>query len=267
MVNQNSVNQNQQIHQTTTKRDGRHLRRGIASNLIWLLMLLGVSAVAVEYFGVVNLVPSFGRGGRPMLDLGIWRPSDVSKDYWANQFINGLVKRDVISGYPNDEFKPEQSVTRAEFAAMLQSAFPQQSNQTPVIFKDVSSDSWANSAINKASQAGFFLGDPQGKFLPNQPMSRVNALVALVRGLKLESKLPAQKVLAVYKDANQIPGYAKDAIAAATKAGLVVNYPDQQFLNPNQPMTRAEAAAFIYQALVHKNQVEKIDSAYIVGGS
>ncbi len=263
MVNQNSVHQ---IQNTNRSRSGRS-QRGITSNLIWLLMILGLSAVAVEYFGVVNVVPSFGRGGRPMLDLGIWRLSDVSKDFWASQFINGLVKRDVISGYPNDEFRPEQSVTRAEFAAMLESAFPQQSNQTTVTYKDVSSDFWANSAINKASERGFFQGSPQGEFLPNQPMSRVNALVALAKGLKLESKSPTDKVLVVYKDASQIPAYARDAIAAATEAGLVVNYPDQQFLNPNQSMTRADAAAFIYQALVHKDQAAKVDSAYIVGGS
>jgi hypothetical protein len=46
---------------------------------------------------------------------------------------------------------------------------------------------------------------------------------------------------------------------------LVVNYPNVQYLNPNQPATRAEVAAFIYQSLVQSGQAQAIASPYIVG--
>jgi len=54
-------------------------------------------------------------------------------------------------------------------------------------------------------------------------------------------------------------------VAAATENRLVVNYPNVQFLNPNQTATRAEVAAFIYQSLVRSGQANAISSSYIVG--
>ena len=70
--------------------------------------------------------------------------------------------------------------------------------------------------------------------------------------------------LEYYQDANQIPNYAQSSIAAATEQQLVVNYPDLTRLNPDQPATRAEVAAFIYQALYSQGQASVIPSPYIV---
>ncbi|WP_348235283.1 S-layer homology domain-containing protein [Leptolyngbya sp. PL-A2] len=67
--------------------------------------------------------------------------------------------------------------------------------------------------------------------------------------------LPSEVVSNYYADAQKIPIYAVDPIATATQAGLVVNYPDRQLLNPGRPATRAEIAAFIHQALVHQGRL------------
>jgi len=74
-----------------------------------------------------------------------------------------------------------------------------------------------------------------------------------------------------YTDAGQVPLYAVDSVAAATQAHLVVNYPDVKTLNPRTPLTRAEAAAILDQALVHLGQLPPLASnvaaaSYIVGG-
>ena len=58
--------------------------------------------------------------------------------------------------------------------------------------------------------------------------------------------------------------YARSPIAAATEKQIVVNYPDVKFLNPTVTATRAQVAAFIYQALVSSNQASAINSPYIV---
>jgi hypothetical protein len=71
----------------------------------------------------------------------------------------------------------------------------------------------------------------------------------------------------VYQDAAQIPKYALNPVAAATVAGLVVNYPNSQSLNPNRNATRAEVAALIYQGLVHAGKVKAIPSKYVVTSS
>lgn len=74
-----------------------------------------------------------------------------------------------------------------------------------------------------------------------------------------------------YTDAEKIPQYAVDDVAAATKAGIVVNPSNLQVLNPTQPATRGEIAAFIHQALVNQQRLEPIPSnvqanQYIVKG-
>ncbi|MGB7085473.1 MAG: S-layer homology domain-containing protein, partial [Phormidesmis sp.] len=73
-----------------------------------------------------------------------------------------------------------------------------------------------------------------------------------------------QAALSRYGDANAIPNWANEKAAAATAGGLVVNYPELEQLNPNEPTTRAELAAFIYQALAREEVVEPVESEYLV---
>ena len=121
---------------------------------------------------------------------------------------------------------------------------------------------WANEAIQTAYRGGFVAGYPGGLFQPQQPIPRVQALVSLVSGLKLSAKNP--NVISVYADAAQIPDYATGAVAAATEQQLVVNYPTPKQLNPNREATRAEIAAFVYQALVNAGRAKPIASPYLV---
>jgi hypothetical protein len=170
MVNQDSV-KNNQFHKKDDIRKNNsskatHQGLGRGFSLLLLLILLGGTGVLLEYLGIVNFVSTFSRGGRPVLQVGLWHLTDVPDNFWARQFINGLdidglVQHKVISGYPNDEFRPEQPVTRAEFAAMLQAAFGENSeSQTELKFKDVSSDFWAASAIANTTASGFWSGYP-----------------------------------------------------------------------------------------------------------
>ena len=186
-----------------------------------------------------------------------------TQNHWAKNCISQLVAQNFISGYPDGSFRPNASVTRAEFAALLSKAF---ANTLPIrsaiTFKDVSSNNWANSAIQAAYRSGFLSGYPDGTFRPNQPIPRVQVLVALVSGLKYTAG--AQGVASLsryYDDAALIPSYALNAIAAATEKRLVVNYPNIKRLNPNQNASRAEVAAFICRAL----NIPGVPSQYIPG--
>ncbi|QIR35386.1 beta-Ig-H3/fasciclin [Tolypothrix sp. PCC 7910] len=201
--------------------------------------------------------------------------SDVGSDYWASPFIQALAQRNVIAGFPDGTFKPNQAVTRAQFAAMIQKAFNQNTvRQLPAGgFSDVPANYWAADAIRVAYETGFMSGYPGNVFLPNQQIPRVQAIVAITSGLGLNTNSNASNVLSTYySDAAAIPSYAVNSVTAATQANIVVNYPEVKQLNPQQSLTRAEAAAILYQALVRQGQAQPIASnlpaaSYIVAGS
>ncbi|PSF38900.1 S-layer protein [Aphanothece hegewaldii CCALA 016] len=190
--------------------------------------------------------------------------SDVPSDYWASPFIAVMVERGIMSGFPDNTFKPEQPVTRAEFADLLQRAFDRSKTEPSINFKDLSAGDEAQPAVEQAVEMAFMKGYPGQVFRPDEPISKAESLVALSNGLRLTNTSSPEQVLSFYQDAEQIPRYAINEIAAATIAGLVVNHPEPKILAPQQNITRAEAAALVYQALVKSGQGEKIDSPYIV---
>jgi hypothetical protein len=93
-------------------------------------------------------------------------------------------------------------------------------------------------------------------------LRRIELVTSLGTGLSLPNA--DVNILEIYEDRDTIPAYAKPAVAAATQAGIVVNYPKPTLLQPKQEATRAEAIAFVYQALVRTGRVNAISSPYIV---
>lgn len=190
--------------------------------------------------------------------------TDITPDLWAYPFIAELVRRDIVSGFPDGTFRPNAPVTRAEYASMLQKAFQQKTQRQAINYKDVTPDFWATAAIQEATQTGFLQGYPGNIFRPTQQIPKVQTLVAIISGLGIQPPATPGPVLQTYQDAAQIPSYATEEVAAATQSGLVVNYPNVKTLNPNEKATRAEVAALIYQALVASGQAERIPSTYVV---
>ncbi|WP_242032886.1 family 10 glycosylhydrolase [Oscillatoria sp. FACHB-1406] len=185
------------------------------------------------------------------------------QNHWAKDCIQQLASDGIISGYSDRTFRPDRPVTRAEFAAIVNKAFPNAPVvRAPMDFADVRSNFWARNAIAQAYKTNFLSGYPNARFQPEQNIPRVQALVSLVSGLSYAPALPVETTLArSFTDAAAIPNYAKSAIAAATEKRLTVNYPNVQQLNPNRLATRADVAAFVCQALGRQG----VPTAYIVG--
>jgi S-layer homology domain len=196
--------------------------------------------------------------------------SDVNNNYWAKDFIAELSDRGIIKGFPDGSFRPDALVTRAEFAAMIRSLKKAKTREA-VGFVDVPANFWARGAIEEAYQMQWMAGYPGNVFRPQQQIPRVQVAVALNNGLGYEPTCNFEDVLSYYNDAGDIPNYALKSVAAATEKQLVVSYPTPKSLKPNQSATRAEVAAFIYQALVSTNQAKALNSPYIarvdVGGN
>lgn len=182
--------------------------------------------------------------------------------HWAKPFIEALAAKGIISGFSDGTFRPRDPVTRAQFAVIINKAFSPTPIRPAMNFGDVKNNFWAYRDIQAAYRGGFLSGYEGRVFRPQQEITRVQALVSLVSGLKLPTG--DTSVLSLFKDAAQIPSYAVPAVASATRQKLVVNYPQQNQLNPNQVLTRADVAAFIYQALVNAGRAEAISSPYLV---
>ncbi|MFB8788248.1 MAG: S-layer homology domain-containing protein [Potamolinea sp.] len=220
------------------------------------LLALGISAGAIA--PIFNAAPSFAQS------TGF---SDVSSSYWARDFIAQLAQRDIIAGFPDGTFKPDAPVTRAQFAAMLRKAnkeFKKANVRTPINFVDVRSTYWAYTAIQESYTTGFLAGYPGSVFRPEQNIPREQVLTSLSNGLSYTASQSTETVLSYYNDSSNISGFARAPIAAATEKRMVVNYPNLTTLNPTRNATRAEVAAFLYQALVSQGTAQAISSQYIV---
>jgi hypothetical protein len=182
---------------------------------------------------------------------------DIQK-HWARQYIEPLATLGVVVGYPDGKFKPDDPMTRTEFAAIINKGFNSSTKRPVNDFVDVPRDYWGYSAIQTAYQRGFLEGYPDRRFQPGKNIPRVEVLLSLANGLGLQPEDIG--VVSMYTDASQIPNYAIPAIAAATERQMVVNYPNLNQVTPNRTATRAEVAAFVYQALVYSGK------SPIVGG-
>ena len=191
--------------------------------------------------------------------------------YWAQDCIEELADRGIVVGYPDGSFRPNEPVTRVQFAALIRKAFAGDPVRPAIAFTDVAADYWGYSAIQEAYSLGFLRGFPDNSFQPDKDISRVQVLVALASGLNLAAAgNPTALLNATFADARQVPDWAGQQVAAATEKEIVVNYPDVGLLRPNQTATRADVAAFIYQALASAGTLPKLAAAnpataYIVG--
>ncbi len=193
------------------------------------------------------------------------RFSDI-QNHWAKIFIDGLVERAVISGFPDRTFRPNSNLTRAQFAAIVSKAFPGADKRPYISFIDVPPTHWAAAAIQAAYKRGFISGYPDSLFKPESMITRAEALVALVSGIFGANAAPTTNLILsnIYQDSTEIPNYAKKAIVIATQSEIVVNAPNLNLLNPAGNATRADVAAWVYQALVYLKRAPAIYSQYII---
>ncbi|MGD1950559.1 MAG: S-layer homology domain-containing protein [Leptolyngbyaceae cyanobacterium] len=189
---------------------------------------------------------------------------DVPDDYWAKPYIDALSERLVVDGLADGTFAPDEPVTRAQLASAIARAFPLSDEEAAIAFSDIEAGYWATDDIDEAVKGGFMTGFPDERFQPNLAVPRAQVLTALVTGLGSIIPENPETVVARYGDDAQIPGWAVGKMAAATESNIVVNYPNLESLNPNQPATRAEVAAMIYQTLAAQGRVDAIDGEYAV---
>jgi hypothetical protein len=171
--------------------------------------------------------------------------SDVAASYWASDVITSLAGQGYIAGYPDGTFKPDNTITRAEFVTILDKVMKLADNNpaTPG-FSDVSSQDWFYGSVENAVYAGLVKGYGQ-TFGPNSQINREELATILVRALNEQDQAAASmSVQTGFTDDGGISGWARGYVAAAVEKGLLKGYPDNSFRAKNSA-TRAETCAMI----------------------
>ena len=108
--------------------------------------------------------------------------SDVAKSHWAANYIGYMQQFGIVTGYADGSFRPDASVTRAEFAAIA-SRFERLTEGTKS-FSDVPSSHWAAKYINFAATRGWVNGYADGTFKPNNSITRAEVAAVTCRLLE-----------------------------------------------------------------------------------
>lgn len=184
------------------------------------------------------------------VDVGSVAPD--TRGHWAEKYIAILSQRGTIGGFPDGSFKPDNGITRSQFAAIAMKALNLPPAGRDAKFSDLSSRHWAYKAISAVSDAGLVGGYPDGSFRPEDKITRAQALVILSKAL--ESASGDVKVLDRYKDGTKVAAWAVPSVAKAANAGILVNHPDPYSIRPADDATRAEVAALTYQTMARLGQ-------------
>jgi S-layer homology domain len=182
--------------------------------------------------------------------------TDVPKQFWGETSITELQKRGILDDFGTGKFDPNKEITRGEYAKMLDRAFADKPITTAAAkFQDIPTNYPRKEAVDKSVQLGFMTGYSPTKFSPNQVIPRYQLQISLAKGLKLPVSTSSDQVLRKFRDAGDMPPYAREKMASAVDSGLTIQDKTPTLLKPAQNATRADAAALIYQVLVKEGKV------------
>lgn len=170
--------------------------------------------------------------------------------HWARSTVDLLASKLIITGTSNTAFSPEQSITRAEFAALVIRSLGLAPVSGKSAFRDVNASAWYADVVNTAAAAGLISGYEDGSFKPDSPVTRQEIALVLSKAMKFTGKtLNANAAaLAKFKDSAFIPAWSRTAVSEMAAEGIVQGNPDGSFA-PELPATRAEAATMLERAL------------------
>jgi len=188
-----------------------------------------------------------GDGDSKGTDPGTQLPqlTDIQQ-HWAKDAIEKAVQLQIVKGYIDQTFRPDQAVSRQELIVMLVRALKPAVEGKTVSFTDQEKiGAWAKASIERAIQAGWLAGYPDGSFRPGNGISRAEMAVVSAKSVQLTV---GERTFTNFADDTSIPLWAKNSIAAAVAEGLLHGRGNNRFA-PSGIVTRAEAAVIAVRLL------------------
>jgi len=183
---------------------------------------------------------------------------DLPDNHWALKAIMAMHRAKVIAGFDDGSFRPDQMVTREQFAKIMVAAL-----QLPLVrpvlptYRDVPPDAWSYPYIETAKP--YLTGYTDGLYRPREAAVREDIAAALVlaKGLDREPPPDPNELDVVFSDGATIsPPSLKLLIARAVKARLISGFDDGTF-RPRESLTRAQAAVLLHRAIEVSSPVTK----------
>jgi len=164
--------------------------------------------------------------------------SDLNTNDGDTIFIQYLSNKDIMKGFPDGSFRPQEGLTRAQAATLLIKAAGIAPASVPSKFKDLKADHWAYASIAAAEKAGFISGFPDGTFHPEEGLTRAQGISLALRLSKQSLNTAALPALA---DMNS-QHWAAPAVATGLAAQMVALSADGKSFLPNAPFSRGNMA-------------------------
>ncbi len=163
-------------------------------------------------------------------------------DHWAQHEISHMEERGWMQGVSSTHFAPDKPLTRAQSAAILVRALELEESRGASSFTDVSGQHWAKKEIGIVEQQGIMQGKGNGKFGPEDSLTREEMAAMLERIIESQDREQEQEAVR-YKDVDR-DRWSYEAIVGMSSRGLFLGYKDGTF-KPREKMTRAQMAALM----------------------
>lgn len=193
--------------------------------------------------------PSFGGGASAGIIAPAANPNpfvDIHNSFWGKDAILNLYSKNIVKGN-NGYFRPDDTITRAEFVQMVVMAFGFGMKGTTANFTDVSNSDWFVNAVQVAYSNGVVNGTTATTFAPHANITRQDMMTILYNAANAKG-INLTNGDASFTDAGSISGYAQSAVAAMVGSNVVSGYTDGS-VKPLNNASRAEAAAMLSRLL------------------
>ena len=191
--------------------------------------------------------------------------SDVPTSFWAFNYIAEMAERNVLSGYPDGKFYPNNNVTRAEFAKIMTAAAGLDiSNTGYSSYEDVDYTDWCSPYIEAARYyLSGYVSNGKSYYMPNNNALREDIAVALVKLKGYDTTgFDLSLLQTMFSDWKSISTGAQPYVAVAVEQELISGYDDGTFKG-QQGITRAEAATLLWRAYQYGNNNKDFEQEVI----
>lgn len=168
--------------------------------------------------------------------------ADVADGQWYAQSVNKLYEKGIVSGDSDGNFRPQDTITRAEFVKMIVELLGIKDDTAEVSFSDVESSSWQYPYVASAVKFEIVYGKDDDSFGAEDNISRQDMAVIAMRAAKMAG-ITVDEEEADFDDKNEIESYALSSVSVMKSLGIIQG--DGGLFRPKGNATRAEAAQII----------------------